>query len=274
MAQTESTLATLSSQVSQLADLVKAALPQTKPVPNPQSTFSPFEDSQPSIGSQGGVSPTSSDGTIAALTQQVSALSTSVAQLQRLQQTQTHNSRQNSFTRPSLGDRFASVNGMARPLRTDRNLVSGPLTTPVARIVSPSPSGLPNGSLLTHAPSRDFSPPIRPHTTRTVSNSVALTGLPGGENDKWGPPSFNLNAVRDWSPGPGRFGRADPPSLTPGNTLLNGQTTPGGFFQPNGPATPGVVLPGNTSGVPGAVVTRWDQLNLKLELVRSIGKYG
>jgi hypothetical protein len=45
--------------------------------------------------------------------------------------------------------------------------------------------------------------------------------------------------------------------------------TPGGVSQ-------GVMTPGGGAAAPGAgiVVTKWDHLNLKVELLRSIGKYG
>ncbi|ORX33834.1 hypothetical protein BD324DRAFT_584377 [Kockovaella imperatae] len=295
LAQNESALSVLSTQVAQLTSLVKAALPGT--FPNP--VFSPFEDPQSSGGlaaaaaqSSAGHSPSGSSdaSSITALTQQISALSTSVAQLQRLQQSQAHASRQNSFTRPSLGatERYSNGGGITRPLHAEpRNLGGGGGNPSIpsgasagsGRLQSPGPSMLngPAQSLLNHQAGRDFSPPVRPHGSRAVSTASAATlggGMPGLDTDKWGPPSFGLNTgSRDWSPGPA-FGRPDPSNLTPG-TQMNGQTTPGGYFQNTGPGTPGGAA-GPPSGGPsnGNVITKWDQLNLKADLVRSIGKYG
>jgi len=63
--------------------------------------------------------------------------------------------------------------------------------------------------------------------------------------------------------------------------VMNGgnvPTTPGGMMTPSiaGQGNGNGNGNGNGAGVPGAgiVVTKWDHLNLKPELVRSIQKYG
>ncbi|KAK4689757.1 hypothetical protein P7C73_g336, partial [Tremellales sp. Uapishka_1] len=78
----------------------------------------------------------------------------------------------------------------------------------------------------------------RPNMARAFSSSVL------GDGDKWAP-KVSTPRVSDWpSPGPGGL-------MTP-TTSLNGGTTPGA----------------------GIVVTKWEHLNLKMDLLRSILKYG
>ena len=77
----------------------------------------------------------------------------------------------------------------------------------------------------------------------------------GGEGEKWGP-RFSIQTPRDWSPGP--HGPMTPSVV--GGGANNGNGPPG----PGGAAAPGA----------GIVVTKWDHLNLKVELLRSISKYG
>ena len=301
LAHTESAINNLSSQVAHLTFLVKAALPQaplatgtitSPPVPRsmqPQ-TFAPFDDPTPQFfrapAMQTAIpltseptlpSPSSAgDKSISALTQQISALSTSVAQLQKLQQSQGHVSRENSFSRTPTdpNDGLSSAQHYGNLARLDaRSLISGPLTSPVGRMISPAsgftvPNGRNNGA------ARDFSP-VRPQSTRSFSTRGPR------EVDKWNHPTFAVNSIsREWSPGPGSLGNGTGNELgspTSGKSALAGQNGTNGFLQSSKrPTTPvGSALgkaPGG--GVPGMTVTKWDQLGLKAELVRSIAKYG
>lgn len=220
LAKTESTLSSLSLQVTQLSQLVRSALPTA--LPPAHHVFSPFDPpvQSPFILTNHSSSSTPSDGSIAALTQQISALSTSVAQLQRLQQSQSQVSRQNSGSSSlaqgmTNGDRLPSMN-MPRHLQ---DLISGPLTTPNGGMVTPVPVGS-----------------SRPNINRSMSSSVI------GGGGKWG-------GGRDWpSPGPGGL-------LSPSGSINGGL---------GGAAAPGA----------GIVVTKWEHLNLKVELLRAILKYG
>jgi hypothetical protein len=105
----------------------------------------------------------------------------------------------------------------------------------------------------------------------------ASGGLDGDKT--WGPPS--RVGGRPLSPGAGW------PTSAQLNGSVNGNgnvpTTPGGQSQVQGSGqggggmmTPSIAGGNNGPGVPGAgiVVTKWDQLSLKPELVRSIQKYG
>ena len=250
LAKTESTLATFSAQVTQLSQIVTAALPDSVPSSKPsQHIISPFDQSVDVSSSKQSLSTsssTTSDTAIAILSQQISALSTSVAQLQRLQQSQSQSQSQsqvpqlNSFSKPPILPNMER-NQMSMP-RHLHDIISGPMTTPgaVASLISPGlgPAG-----------------PSRPHINRSISSSIIGAGVPG-EGLKWGA-SSNLNGNgRDWpSPGQGlNVGMLTPSGSGTGLSLsgLGGAAAPGG----------------------GIVVTKWEHLNLRAELLRSIAKYG
>ena len=307
LARTESTLSSLSSQVTQLTFLVKAALPRaqlptgaiTSPPasiaaqPQPQS-FAPFDDlpqqsfrapsiqtalTEPMDVNQPSLSPIS-DKSISALTQQISALSTSVAQLQKLQQSQGHSSRENSFSRlPAETKDYGSI---AKPPTDPRSLISGPFTTPIGRVFSPPVNLAPQGgsNVVNHgglgqSAARPFSPPVRP-----PGGARSFSTRGPGEGDKWSHPTFAVNSLSsDWLPGPGGLGNGTGNGMTystSGNGVPPGQNGTDGFLQSsNGLLHPSGQLPGNVqSGVSGMMVTKWDQLGLKPDLVRSIARYG
>ncbi|ORY29981.1 hypothetical protein BCR39DRAFT_574365 [Naematelia encephala] len=233
MQQTEATLASLSAQVAQLSNLVRAALPKPSSIPQPPVVFSPFDapDPSPFIPASPTTSkqsvPPADDNAISLLTQQVSALSTSVTQLQKMQ-SQSHITRQNS--NPSAAAH-------------QPHLTSGPA---LAASVKGSAGG--NGHMNLNQPhQRDFGH-ARPNIARSISTSVMGAASGGmGDGDKWG------------NGPPGRMGRDWP---SPG---------PGGLLSPStsGGAAAGAAFPGA-----GIVVTKWEHLNLKVELLRSIAKYG
>ncbi|OCF36380.1 translation initiation factor [Kwoniella heveanensis BCC8398] len=311
----ESALSSLSAQVDQLSALVKSSLAvnnTTSPSrpkstkPNPVSVFAPFDSELPLPGGgAGGVGagvsaglpkspfiPTSTpqatstpgpsassgnqDATISALTHQITALSTSVAQLQRLQQSQAQLTRQSSNPPPTLaslgGERHPGPLALGpRPLHQGvESLInsSGPMTTPNA---SSSHLAAPSGTQGSHSP---FGPGPgavggaggggggRPGINRSFSSGV-IGGAPGpgglsGTSDNTGflPHRQHGHAhtpsalARDWpSPGPGQAGNDRSGALTPGGS--------------------GVTAPGA-----GIVITKWEHLNLKVDLLRSISKYG
>jgi hypothetical protein len=263
---TEATLASLQAEVAQLASIVKGSLPAHATM-GARGVFSPFDSPVPAQSSTMPTAPSttrtspappdSSDGSMSALTQQVAALSTSVAQLQRLQ----------SQNGPSFGGvlppspsglgghnghAHGSSMGMGRhmpppPLEMINTSASavGPLS---ASLLSPPPNiGLPRGNAFNEGGPRT-----------PVSRSFG-SSLLNDDNNKWGAPSpvkygggpnsaIGSGPGREWpSPGPGG----------PGGNNLNGM---GG----GGAATPGA----------GIVVTKWEHLSLKVELLRSISKYG
>ena len=241
---TENALSSLSSQVAALTALVKNLTSPTARGPGSnghfpnqqQPVFSPFDtpDQTPFApsstlsgsnnghGGAGGLgsSPATvgNDPTVQALTTQIQALSTSVAQLQRLQTQQRH---------PA---------GMS--LNIDR---PSPMPSP-----APSTAATPGvGGLM--SPGGMFS---RPPINRSIS-AMSAAGAGNGE-DKW--------------------------SQGPHQRLSNGPQTGGswgGAGMGGAMATPSLTL-GGAPGTPGAglAVTRWDQLGLKMELLRSIQKYG
>jgi len=239
LAKTESTLSSLSAQVSQLSQLVKAALPASPTAPTrPQHIFSPFDPPPPCssfvpVSASSTFASAESDPAIAALTQQISALSTSVAQLQRLQQSQSKITRQNSTIQD---DRTPGHIPHSVPMpRHLQDFVSGSMTTPnvAASFMSPGPIGS-----------------SRPNSNRSISSSV-IRG--NGDGGKWG--SSNGNG---WtSPGPGQGVNGGMMSRSGSGSGLN-------VSAPGGAATPGA----------GIVVTKWEHLNLSVELLRSIAKYG
>lgn len=270
IAKTEQTLSSLSNQVQSLALSVKqlqqsviapgaSSAPLQPPVArggglSAPPVFSPFEGpdpkspflpTAPSSAHPSNGPPSNSDSTVAALTTQIAALSASVAQLQRLQQNQSHLSRQNSHT--TLPPHPSGPFGRAPHDHAGQT----PAHVGLGQNHGPGSVGLTPGGFGSN----------RPRIDRSISSGVLPGGMDG--SDKWGAPtpgtkftghqnSLN-NGARDWSPGPG------------------------GLAQ--GPMTPSVVAPGangNGVGAPGAgiVVTKWEHLNLKVELLRSIAKYG
>jgi hypothetical protein len=237
VAATEATLASLQAQVNHLTNFVKMSLPQQQPLRNSMSVFSPFDSTAPSL-SAARTSPVPGEPDISALTHQIAALSTSVAQLQRLQ----------SQNGPQLGG-----------------------------VMPPSPSA-PNGHA--HGPLRHIPPP--------PLNMINTNTVGGGAGGPLGPPSAGLLS-------PSHIGRGDGPrtpvSRSFGSSLLNDEpkwgTSPvkygsnGGRDWPtNGGNTFGGPSagagPGGGAAAPGAgiVITKWEHLNLKVELLRSISKYG
>ncbi|ODN98348.1 translation initiation factor [Cryptococcus wingfieldii CBS 7118] len=292
VSRTESQLGALSTQVAQLSDLVRSALPNRSgfapPEPPKRPVFSPF-DSDPALEAGGGASNTGfpghhqpkpsphipsattpsaltnnenppQDASISALTQQISALSTSVAQLQRLQHTQTQ--RQPSFPPPTqsvqpqqlgssslAGDRHPGPLSLGVPPRHPGGIDTGPLTMPSTQLP------LSFGGLS----------PTRPNMNRSISSSVVQPEFQRhGHSHSHGHGPLGHHAhgqhgssalardsmARDWpSPGPGGM-------QTPGGQGRDGLLTPGG-------------APGG-----GIVISKWEHLNLKVDLLRSISKYG
>ena len=263
---TESTISTLSTQVNTLQEIVTRALPLALPIVSTPST-----------------DPLDKADSIAALTQQISALSTSVAQLQRLQSQSQPQTRQPSRlaerdTLPSLG--LGNLSSHSNRNQGQNVFNTGPLTAPHSTGTGPfGPSK--------HLPREfHFQPPQpqtigqgqgqgRPQNPRSVSTNMLPPASGGFDGDKtWGPPS--RTGGRPLSPGAGWPTSAQ----LNGNANGNVPTTPGGQQGSGqgggGMMTPSIAGGNNGPSVPGAgiVVTKWDQLNLKPELVRSIQKYG
>lgn len=240
VAKTEQTLSTLSAQVANLASVMKTlappSLPHSSVAARGQPMFSPFEGPDPAKPSPFIPPPSAvkGDPSVAALTTQISALSASVAQLQRLQQSQGQLTRQNSTAPTAASERqqpFGRIHdGVSTPGGHMGN--NGPMASPAVTTSSAFGGG------------------NRPNINRAMSSSVIPAG---NEADKWGAPKFSIqNPTRDWSPGP---------------TVGPGPATPGGITGAMGPT--GAAAPGA-----GIVVTKWDHLNLKPDLLRSIAKYG
>lgn len=244
VAATESAISSLSAQVNTLQDIVSRALPSSSTTTESTTIDLNKPESE----------------TIVALTTQISALSTSVAQLQRLQSnSQTQNLRQSAKdTLPALG-----LGNLSSHNHNQNVFNTGPLTAPH--------SGAGGGPFKQQ---REFHPPQgqsqgqgRPQNPRSISTNMVppASGLDGDKT--WGPPT--RGGGNPLSPGGGGW----PASVLNGTGGGNIPTTPG----PGGMMTPSIVGAGNgNAGVPGAgiVVTKWDHLNLKPELVRSIQKYG
>ncbi|KAI9637981.1 uncharacterized protein MKK02DRAFT_22278 [Dioszegia hungarica] len=319
IAKTESTLVSLSAQVAELSSIVKSqtakALPPSSSlasVGGSASLYSPSDENIPpahtgagaggangtgilagGIGGGGGVGDgpvglgiQAQEPSIAALTQQISALSTSVAQLQRLQQAQSTIARTPSTpTVPGIGASQimpAIASYAAHPGNlpignrfmpsSSSDLASGPMTTP-SNMMPPPPSQM--GPPLSPIPpntKRDlaFSSPMngnRPNINRSMSSSVIGNPQADAES-KWGNqgrmggpgtlqmPSMGGAIERVWSPG-GMM----TPTVSVNGSLANG---PG-----PGPGGGGAAAPGA-----GIVVTKWEHLNLKVELLRAVNKYG
>jgi hypothetical protein len=306
MAKTEAAVSALSAQVAQLSMAVKSALPQPlhhlapPSLPPtfvaPQTVFSPFDDSPARAPSpfapptpattthQSTTPPGERDANnVAALTQQIAALSTSVAQLQRLQhsqvQSQSHNAlpRQPSSPMPPPLDRGPGVLPLSgRPFHPN-DLISGPLTAPGSAV--PPPGGPMLGAPPTARPDLTFGQgQNRPNIHRSISSSVI------GGDDKWGPPGPTpvvgkfgntlamppISAQRDW-PSPGGPGLLTPGGSggVAGNGNANANANANGNGNGNVMGAQGVAAPGA-----GIVITKWEHLNLKMELLRSISKYG
>ncbi|WWD16183.1 hypothetical protein CI109_100608 [Kwoniella shandongensis] len=307
LTRTETTLSSLSAQVGQLSDLVRTALTQQPPAargihPSPPKgvVFSPFDPPESTQHGLNGsaqspflpppsappIAGSGSDAAISALTQQISALSSSVAQLQRLQHTQQSQlSRQNSGPPPSLppttlgssalNDRTPGPLGIVpRPHHSiggKEGMInsSGPMTTPNAPSSHINGNG---GGSKTPTGTIGHGGPFGPSPTRPGINRSFSSGVIGGPAGAGGPGGLALGdngfphrhahtpsaLSRDWpSPGPSTAGH------TAGGS---GTMTPGG----SGPATGGgAAVPGG-----GIVITKWEHLNLKVDLLRSISKYG
>lgn len=308
VAKTESTLASLSAQVSQLSSLIHGALLNPDSVAPRQTpgaaaavsglgVFSPFDEpaSSPFVPA-GGNAPTramspappqpgsaSGDANIAALTAQIAALSTSVAQLQRLQQTQANLTRQNS--NPSVhsaGNNGPSqsngppagpdARGMLHPGQVPLNARQGYHPEPGAPLNGNGnggpmngPNGMQSHGQGHHGGMRPDLAFARPNIGRSVSSSVIGMGGVGGD-EKWGPPKFGMGGLGGLPPPTGRPG-GDWPSPSIGGPVTGGAA--GAGVGANGPGTGGIAAPGA-----GIVVTKWEHLNLKQELLRSIAKYG
>lgn len=281
---TEQTVSSLSTQVASLAQTVKTLSTQSFAggIPNhrPPAVFSPFEGPDPALQTPFGPTPTNAnaangtDSTVAALTAQISALSTSVAQLQRLQQSQSHISRNNSYTQVGLSH---APRENHQPPSFHRQHTDIPQSQSI------------HGALVSPAISSSTGFGGRPGMGRSVSSNVvasgpmALTtngvdephgngnGNGNGGGNKWGAPKFPNGAGgggRDWSPGPGGLG-----PLTPGGAGGQGRGTgqtpgPGGQRAGQGGAN-GTATPGG-----GIVAPKWEHFNLKPELLMGITKYG
>lgn len=319
IAKTEVTLISLTAQVAELTSIVKTA---TLSIPSAKSgltssavigggsasLFSPFDekispahtaglaeggrsDGNAVVGSGGGgVSAGAQDSSIAALTQQISALSTSVAQLQRLQQSQSSLARTpsstsipsaplnpigSSQTMPSIASHAhpgnVSIGSRFMPTSAS-DLISGggALTTP-SNMMS-MPIGIPL-SPIPPSQKRDMmfpGPPLsgtgRPNINRSISSSVIGNSQDG--ESKWGNPgrlggpgqlqmpSMGGAVERVWSPGG---------MMTPTVSMNGGMSNAMGASQGGaGAAAPGA----------GIVVTKWEHLNLKVDLLRAVNKYG
>ncbi|KAL1410969.1 hypothetical protein Q8F55_001912 [Vanrija albida] len=306
VAATEASFAALQAQVNHLSAIVKAALPDVVSTPPasapaaPARVFSPFDppasppSQQPAFQPIGTAprrrSPTPSTGaagagaaapggssanaasdssTIAALTQQIAALSTSVAQLQRLQ---SHNAI--AAPPPPLGYPASSGGPLAPPNGHPHGGHSGgpgqgppgppgpsalggiarQMTAPLDSMAGPGPLG-PHASLLSPGGGRgEFGGPQRGPNNRPFSTNMLV------DDNKWGaPPGGKFGA------GPGSLG-----NLGGGPSRDWQSSGPGPLMgtPPNGVNT-GAAAPGA-----GIVVTKWEHLNLKVELLRSIAKYG
>ncbi|WWC69147.1 uncharacterized protein I206_103083 [Kwoniella pini CBS 10737] len=259
----------------------------------PKSPFIPTTTPQPSSINTNTTINTNGNSEILALTQQISALSTSVAQLQRLQSQNQVNSRQGSSssnsnlpTLSSLGNnnnnnntnnnenRQLNLGIPNRPLHQGiENLINsnGPMTTPSnSSHNNQSSQGGPFGGINRPNINRSFSsgiigqPPISlPNSSignvndfsNSNSNSARLNGHPHT-------PSGLGPGPREWP------GNLNTTTQSPGPGQVSGQP----IQIPIGPTTPG----GSGLAAPGAgiVINKWEHLNLKVDLLRSISKYG
>lgn len=256
MSATENAVSSLSNQVMHLQELITKALPTVTLPPSHQDQ----QGEQPVRPAELGR--TNSDP-VAALTQQISALSTSVAQLQRLQSqtnlTRQHSTRSERERGPGAGQGQGQGPSSLSLSSVPPNIYNtGPLTAPHPATSTPFTPNKPFN--------RDYL--SRPQVSRSISSSITTSQQ---DQDKtWAPPlrTPGTGMINPISPGPWPTQPQMPttPGPGPGNGLGNG-----------GLMTPSVMGPGtNGPGAPGAgiVVTKWDHLNLKPDLVRSIQKYG
>lgn len=293
---TESSLATLTTHVAQLSALVRAALPAVAST----STFAPFDALSPGLSGSGAPGPTrdlsssrpltplsTSDASVAALTQQIAALSTSVAQLQKLQSQsiQRQGSSSSSNPLPGLGGSGPSISppiherpgpgplpyGLPRGQNGFGLGTNGPFTAGMPQrnsMISPSPHSVAQPHIPPHpspgpgpgAIGRDFLPQSnRPGINRSISSSVVQDGerwpQPSHAGGRLGPNGLPMSlgpvSGRDWNSGP------------QGQMQLD-----------RGMMTPAVSGPGAGAQGQGMAVTKWDHLGLKPELLRSVLKYG
>lgn len=261
VAANEAGLAHLQSQVAQLAAVVKTALPS---VPNGALSgigggrvFSPFDSPTPTLPSSSTIgssarSPTSENTDITALTQQIAALSTSVAQLQRLQ-TQNIVSGGGAGNPPQLSMQTSGLpNGHSHSSHGDPRMYARMSMPPLE-----SPIGGGGGPLSPHghlSPNREYPGPRTP-VNRSFGSSLLSDGMDTG---MWGAPGGGkfgggggAGAGRDWVP-------------SPGSHMQQQREQQGSGLNTNSAAAPGA----------GIVVTKWEHLQLKPDLLRSISKYG
>lgn len=268
MSATENAVSALSNQVTHLQDLITKALPTTSVQPS-------LNDQQQPPVRPVELNRTTSDP-IAALTQQISALSTSVAQLQRLQS-------QNNLTRQQ-----SSRSERERERERERGPGGGPgqgqgqgppplsLSSVQPNIYNTGPLTAPHSvSSTPFTPKTPFNRDYlsRPPVSRSISSTI--TSSQQDQDKTWAPPlrTPGTGMINPISPGPWPTQPQMPttPGPGPNNGTGNGGMGNGGLM------TPSIVGPGtNGPGAPGAgiVVTKWDHLNLKPDLVRSIQKYG
>lgn len=264
MSTTENAVSALAKQVTHLQDLI------TKALPNIQPSISDQQHQQQQ--SQEPVRPVELSRTmsdpVAALTQQISALSTSVAQLQRLQ-SQNNLSRQHSTRSDRERERGpGGGQGQGQPPSLSLQSVpsniynTGPLTAPHSATQAPFTPNKPFN--------RDYL--SRPQVSRSISSSI--TAQQQDQDKTWAPPlrTPGTGIINPISPGPWPTQLQMPTTPGPGNSNANGGGLGNGALM-----TPSIMGPGtNGPSAPGAgiVVTKWDHLNLKPDLVRSIQKYG
>lgn len=243
MLRTESTLESLSAQVAQL----KLAVARLQPA-STSSVFSPFDPAPQQISASPFLNPdaakpsmSATDPGVANLTQQVSALSASVAQLQRLQQTHSQNN---------------AARAPAQPLPAPSPLGAGPRHPPA--------SGLGNGTLAGIGG-------LRPGIGRSFSSSVLA---PGSNNSTPLAVASNFPAADPKRRSVGLYGGNElkAPLASPhvGNHASQHPEWP--VQSPAGSAGSGMQTP--LGGPSGLLITKWEHLNLKAELQRAINKYG
>ncbi|BEJ12278.1 hypothetical protein CspHIS471_0207380 [Cutaneotrichosporon sp. HIS471] len=254
VAANEAAVALLQTHVAQLAHAVKAALPSSA-LPNGSLSgigggrmFSPFDTATPTLSptsaSMGGRSPIGEGNEIAVLTQQIAALSTSVTQLQRLQ---TQNNAGGSGPQLGMVQTSGLPNGHSHhgDPRMFARMSMPPLESPIGGPLSP------HGHL---SPSRDFRGPRTP-VNRSFGSSLLNDSI---DNGMWGAPGGGkygggggAGGGREWVP-------------SPGGHMQNQREQGGSGMNNNSAAAPGA----------GIVVTKWEHLQLKSDLLRSISKYG
>lgn len=248
-------------------------------------------------GTTGGAS--SNGGDLAALTQQIAALSASVAQLQRLQSTsvrQGMEKRMNSTTSRSDSDADTITAGTSpidakgpTPAEAASAAAQGqnsqPLRTPSATshpVQSPGPT---SGS------QQGYFPPgstrnNRPHTPRTqtgpsINSSVAsalgsIGSRPRPQTNRTTSNANMLSLASIAAGGTGAYpssGSGQPEGDRLGLPSLSlGPMSPGGARDRLDPTTPGGAA--RDGGPGGVTITKWEHLPLTNDLQRQILKYG